>query len=155
MINASQIQATVPAGASTGLITVEKNSCSGTSATNFTVLSTCTLNLKAFIQGFYQGSQTMVEIVAPGKTDTITVQLRSSISPYGIVYSATGVLSTSGNISLTYPGAAIGNSYYLAVRHRNSIETWSKNPVLMSGTTTFDFTVPGVLRPAINPTINE
>jgi hypothetical protein len=97
----------------------------------------------------------MAEIVAPGKTDTITVQLRNSTSPYGIAATATGVLNTNGTITLTYPGFVNGNSYYIAVRHRNSIETWSKLPVPFSGTTTFDFTVPGSLRPAINPTKNE
>jgi subtilisin-like proprotein convertase family protein len=155
VVNSGQINATVPAGASTGLITVYNGICSGSGASNFTVSANTTLNLKVFIQGFYQGSSTMAEIVAPGKTDTITVQLRNSTSPYGIAATATGVLNTNGTITLTYPGFVNGNSYYIAVRHRNSIETWSKLPVPFSGTTTFDFTVPGSLRPAINPTKNE
>jgi subtilisin-like proprotein convertase family protein len=155
IVNSGQINATVPAGASTGLITVYNGICSGSGASNFTVATNITLNLKVFIQGFYQGSSTMAEIVAPGKTDTITVQLRSSTSPYGIVATAVGVLNTNGTITLTYPGSISGNSYYIAVRHRNSIETWSKTPVLFSATTSFDFTVPGTLRPAINPIKNE
>jgi hypothetical protein len=155
VVNSGQINATVPAGASTGLITVYNGICSGSGASNFTVATNTTLNLKVFIQGFYQGSSTMAEIVAPGKTDTITVQLRSSTTPYGIVATATGVLNTNGTVTLTYPGGISGNSYYIAVRHRNSIETWSKTPVLFSGTTTFDFTVPGSLRPALNPIKNE
>ena len=155
VVNSGQINATVPAGASTGLITVYNGLCSGSGASNFTMATNTTLNLKVFIQGFYQGSSTMAEIVAPGKTDTITVQLRSSTTPYGIVATTTGVLNTNGTVTLTYPGGIIGNSYYIAVRHRNSIETWSKTPVLFSATTTFDFTVPGSLRPAINPIKNE
>lgn len=155
VVNSGQINATVPAGASTGLITVYNGICSGSGASNFTVATNTTLNLKVFIQGFYQGSSTMAEIVAPGKTDTITVQLRSSLAPYGLVATATGVLNSNGTITLTYPGSISGNSYYIAVRHRNSIETWSKAPVLFGATTSFDFSVPGSLRPAINPMKNE
>ncbi|HOS49786.1 MAG TPA: proprotein convertase P-domain-containing protein, partial [Bacteroidia bacterium] len=104
VVNSGQINATVPAGASTGLITVYNGICSGSGASNFTVATNTTLNLKVFIQGFYQGSSTMAEIVAPGKTDTITVQLRSSLAPYGLVATATGVLNSNGTITLTYPG---------------------------------------------------
>jgi subtilisin-like proprotein convertase family protein len=155
VVSSGQINATVPAGASTGLITVYNGICNGSGASNFTIATNTTLNLKVFIQGFYQGSSSMAEIVAPGKTDTITVQLRNSTSPFGIAATATGVLNSNGTITLSYPGFISGNSYYIAVRHRNSIETWSKLPVPFSGTTTFDFTVPGSLRPAINPMKNE
>jgi hypothetical protein len=30
-------------------------------------------------------------------------------------------------------------SFYIGVRHRNAIETWSNNPVLMSALTTYNF----------------
>ncbi len=155
VVNAGLINATVPAGSTTGLITIYNGICSGSSASGFTVVSTCTLNLKVFIQGFYQSPNSLVQIVGVGKSDTVTVQLRSNTSPYNAIYTEKVVLNTTGNVSVSYPGAAIGNSYYIAVSHRNSIETWSKNPVMMTGATNFDFTIPSVLRPAINPIERE
>ena len=32
-----------------------------------------------------------------------------------------------------------GNSYYIAVKHRNHLETWSKLPVLFGSSTSYDF----------------
>ena len=61
------------------------------------------------------------------ETDTITVELHNSNSPYGIVASKKGVLNTDGTISLSY--APITGSYYIAVLHRNTVQTWSANPV--------------------------
>ncbi|MBL0097200.1 MAG: hypothetical protein IPP46_12470 [Bacteroidetes bacterium] len=45
--------------------------------------------------------------------------------------------------NFVFPGSSIGNSYYIVVRHRNAIETWSKFPILFNGTAvTYDFTIP-------------
>ncbi|MCX6186698.1 MAG: hypothetical protein NTU43_06840 [Bacteroidetes bacterium] len=54
-----------------------------------------------------------------------------------MVYSVRGILNTNGTSTLNFPSGAIGNSYYIVLKHRNSIETWSTNPVLFnsSGTT--------------------
>ncbi len=72
-----------------------------------------------------------IEAITPSSSsDTITVLLRSATSPYEIVDAAKGVLSGAGNASLTFRKASIGSSYYIVVKHRNSIETWSANPVL-------------------------
>ena len=39
----------------------------------------------------------------------------------------------------TFTSAASGNSYYIVVKHRNAVQTWSANPVLMSASTSYDF----------------
>lgn len=71
---------------------------------------------------------------------TITVELHDATPPYATAYSFQGVLNTNGTIACTYPEAAIGNSYYLVVKHRTSIETWSATPELFQiATTTSNF----------------
>jgi Dockerin type I domain len=48
---------------------------------------------------------------------------------------------TNGNIACTFPGGSIGNSYYIVLKHRNTLETWSANPVTITvGTNSYDFT---------------
>jgi hypothetical protein len=59
--------------------------------------------------------------------DTVTIYLRGVSSPYVRIDSAKGVID-----SLTFTGSflfsnAPTGTYYLQVKHRNSIETWSKS----------------------------
>ncbi len=70
-----------------------------------------------------------------GVADHITVELHSASAYSTTVYSVSDVaLSTSGSATVTVPGAMNG-SYYLTIKHRNSIETVSANPVSFSGST--------------------
>ena len=81
------------------------------------------LNLKALIQGFYSNvTDKMVK-------DTATVVLRYNVAPYTIADSSKAVLDSNGNGNFLF--SKVGNYayYYLAVKHRNTIETWSKNPI--------------------------
>ncbi len=122
-------------------------SCLNTDTVNVTV-SNCqdvTLNLKAFIQGFYIGNQAMKAVADPlgnpGICDTITVELAEAVSPNNITYSFSSVLATDGTGSFVFPPSVINNSYYIIVKHRNSLETWSSAPVLFSNfTIIYDFT---------------
>jgi hypothetical protein len=70
-----------------------------------------------------------------GVADHITVELHSSANYATIVYSAPDVLlSTSGAAVVIVP--AINNgSYYITVKHRNSIETTTSTPVSFGGST--------------------
>lgn len=94
-----------------------------------------TLNLTMFIEGFYNASSNLQV------SDTVKVYLRSSIPPYNAVDSATAVLNDSGKTAMTFSNATTGN-YYLQIKNRNAIETWSMNPILNTegGTTLYDFT---------------
>ncbi len=68
-----------------------------------------------------------------GIADTITVELHNSADYYWVEYRAYGVaLSTSGTATVAIP-ADYGSSYYLTIKHRNSIETTSASPVDFSG----------------------
>jgi len=91
-----------------------------------------TLNLTALIEGFYNG--TLVR-------DTMRAYLRNTSSPYGIVDSARVYLSNSGTGIMTFPNAGNGINYYLQLKHRNSIETWSSTGnSFTSGSLTYNFT---------------
>jgi len=106
----------------------------------------CITNLQVslFLQGYYNnGTNTMEPVllnqgVGTGNfvTDSIHVTLRNPVFPFGIIYSATVLLQTDGEVTLTFPTPS--TNYYIAVTHRNSIETWSKYPVA-PGIELYDF----------------
>jgi hypothetical protein len=99
------------------------------------------MNIRVFIQGFYQqGLGNMVEITGPGITDTITVAIHSSLAPYAEIFSTRVLLDINGYSQVRLPALLRGNEYYLAIRHRNALQTWSKYPVALSTGNLFDFT---------------
>ncbi|MBS1519134.1 MAG: hypothetical protein JSS91_13695 [Bacteroidetes bacterium] len=79
------------------------------------------LNLTALIEGFWDGVLNI--------SDTLKVYIRKTVSPYITVDSAYGVNNGSGNLTLYFNNVQIqnGDPYYIMIRHRNSIETWSKS----------------------------
>jgi len=87
----------------------------------------------ALIEGFYNGS-TM-------KPDTVTVELRNTSAPYSLVDQAKIFLNSSGQGSAKFYNAMNGVPYYIVLKHRNAIETWSASPQVFSASTlTYDFT---------------
>ncbi|MBP6334391.1 MAG: S8 family serine peptidase [Bacteroidia bacterium] len=98
------------------------------------------LNLKVFIQGLYRSNGKLVSNLSATTCDTLILQLAQSNSPYSIMYTDTAVLDTAGNGSFSFPNAVNGNSYYLVLQHRNSLETWSASALLMNAPVlTYDF----------------
>jgi hypothetical protein len=75
-------------------------------------------------------------------TDSIQVNLWSASSLGNATpnYSVKVLLHTNGTATAIFPGATLGNAYYVAIQHRNNTETWSANPVTISATTSYDFT---------------
>jgi murein DD-endopeptidase MepM/ murein hydrolase activator NlpD len=76
------------------------------------------LELIGKMEGFWNGS-TMVE-------DTVTVELRAPLTPYNLVDSYKVKLDNKGYGIANFLNASSGIYYYIVVKHRNSIETWSK-----------------------------
>jgi len=104
------------------------------------------LNLKAFLEGFYEDVNSMRATIFdlgistdPTETDTVLVNLWSPENLQQPVYSLPAVLHTNGTASVQFPAAIRGHSYYIAVKHRNHIETWSHDPVTFIATTGYDF----------------
>ncbi len=86
------------------------------------------LNLTMFIEGFYNsGSNSQV-------SDTVQVELRDSASPFAVADQSQAVVSSNGNVQLKFGNASDGN-YYIALKHRSSIETWSSGTIALSRTT--------------------
>ncbi len=71
--------------------------------------------------------------------DHFTIKLHATTPPYHIIDSFTGLLSTNGQLSCYFPQAILGNSYYLTIHHRNSIETWSATPVVITSQGNYNF----------------
>jgi len=113
-------------------------------AVNTTIVITAplskTLNLTSvFLEGLYAGNGTMstaalhVPPFGAGVADLITVELHAA-ADYSLVTSYEVELSTTGTATVTV-GAAYGASYYITVKHRNSIETTTAVPVSFAGAT--------------------
>jgi hypothetical protein len=97
------------------------------------VPTTKILNLTAMTEGLWNGT-TMVG-------DTVTVELRNSTTPFGVLESRKILLNSSGFGSSIFANPSNSTPYYLVVKHRNSIETWSASTVQFnSGNLTYDFT---------------
>jgi subtilisin-like proprotein convertase family protein len=145
ILNPTQIQATIPnMSPATGLVCVTSlSNCSACSGTNLTVNSSVSLNLKLFIQGFYLGQSLMRATVDaarfPTLCDTITVELHDNNSPYSVLFTNKFLLNTSGICTAYIPSAFTGSSYYLAMRHRNAMQTWSNTTVSLVNGVSYDF----------------
>ncbi len=105
-------------------------------AVGVNIPSNKTLNIKMFIQGFYNaGSNLMIP-------DTVTVYLRNNSSPYGIVDSVKSNLSSSGTGIFSFSNVLNGINYYIHIKHRNSVETWSSSAQsFTSDSMNYNFTV--------------
>jgi len=91
---------------------------------NVTINHFGNINLTAIFEGFYDASSNQMSI-----SDTATVTLRNSSSPYAVVdFTKSVINNVSFTGSFNMMNAATGN-YYVVVTHRNTIETWSTNPV--------------------------
>jgi len=120
------------------------------SATQSVTVNNCgfiALNLKLFIQGFYLGNGVMQPVAYnnglttdPTVCDYINVELHQSTSPYSLVASVTATLKTNGDALANIPTSVPSGNYYIVIKHRNSIEVWSKIPVAFgSSTVNYDF----------------
>ncbi|HAY33394.1 MAG TPA: S8 family serine peptidase, partial [Ignavibacteria bacterium] len=93
------------------------------------------LKLTALIEGFFNpGNNLMI-------SDTATVELRNNSSPYNIIDVRKSVLSDSGKGNFNFTEISDNTPYYIVVKHRNSMETWSSAGVsFVSSVAQYDFT---------------
>lgn len=103
------------------------------------------LSLKLFIEGYWNGSNSMKPVLhnqgLPNNItdcDSIIVELHPSTSPFTTTYSNTTILNINGTANVKLP-ASISGSYYIVVKHRNGLQTWSALPVVMTNQTSYDF----------------
>lgn len=100
------------------------------------------LNLTVLLEGLFNGLTLNKAQNSAGNqfggtvADQITVELHDSFPPYSLAATPfTANLNTDGSCSVPIPGT-LNASYYLVIKHRNSLETWSSVPVSLSGATT-------------------
>lgn len=94
------------------------------------------LHLTELIEGFTNpGTGLMV-------SDTVRAYLRNTTFPYAIIDSSVSVLNTLGKGDFSFANASNAVPYYIVVKHRNSIETWSSAGQSFAGdSTTYNFTL--------------
>ncbi len=84
-------------------------------------LPSSTINIKVLPEGFYNTATQKLNM-----RDTVRAYLHSTITPFNVLDSAVSVIDSvtfTGSFSFTQPSG----TYYIVVKHRNSIETWSKS----------------------------
>ncbi len=105
-----------------------------------------TLNLKLFIEGYYDAVTHLMKPVKANQgvgtsttdVDDVTVELRDATT-FALVATTTAILKTNGTVSCTYNSSYSG-SYYIVVKHRSAIETWSNTTIALATSNLFDFT---------------
>jgi len=106
-----------------------------------------TLNLNILCEGLYDAggimrkAQNATGDQFPGNTaDQVTVELHDPGHYSTILHTVSNVdLSTNGSASVTIP-ASFSGSYYITIKHRNSIETTTGSPVsFANGIITYNF----------------
>jgi len=104
------------------------------------------LSIKVFIESLYIGNgkmknMTSIPNLSSTTTDIVFIELHNSSFPFERRYMQSSILKIDGKINTTFPFDVLGESFYIVIKHRNSIETWSANPVLFgSNIINYDFT---------------
>jgi len=106
----------------------------------FSILSvpSVNVNIKLLFEGMYNPLTNLLN-----RKDSVTAYLHQNVSPYSRIDSSRSVIDSvlfTGH--LKFSNAPAGN-YYVAIKHFNSIETWSKSggiPLNTTDTSFYDFT---------------
>lgn len=92
-----------------------------------------TLSLKAYLEGRFDG----VSMIP----DSITVELRTSSNPFTLVEQKKVLLQSDGNVQISLNNISNGIPYYLVIKNRNSLETWSSAAITFTNDiSSYDFT---------------
>jgi subtilisin family serine protease len=90
-------------------------------------------SLTALIEGFYDGNSMI--------SDTIIVELRNTVSPFVLVDQTKILLDGTGQGSGNFHDAVNGTPYFIVIKHRNAVETWSSSPQsFVANSLSYDFT---------------
>lgn len=81
------------------------------------------LECSSLIEGFYNSSSNL--LIA----DTVRYYLRSSIFPFPVIDSSKAKINASGTAMVSFTKAQSQENYFLVLKHRNSIETWSSSVI--------------------------
>ena len=115
--------------------------CDSVSTLNLTMACNSILNLTMYIQGYWDAGSSMMlpVLINQGESstatacDSIDVELHSSIAPYGTVQTIRTILNQNGTANCIFT-ALLPDNYYVAIKHRNGVQTWSATPIAISNT---------------------
>lgn len=94
------------------------------------------LSFKTFIEARYDPDNNSMT------GDTAGIIIRNSVTPYIIIDSSKSFINSNGTGIFEFSKSNNATDYFLILKHRNSIETWSKNTVRFSiNELTYDLTV--------------
>ncbi|MBS1551301.1 MAG: hypothetical protein JST15_04435 [Bacteroidetes bacterium] len=99
--------------------------------------SAASASVKMIMEGFYNPATNKLNM-----NDTVRAYLRNAAFPFAIVDSAKEIVNLN-TLKVSYKFAnAVNGNYYLQMKHRNSIETWSNSALTynVSSTLNYDFT---------------
>ena len=112
------------------------------------------LKMKVFIEGYIASQATMRPVLSlanatghcdecladPSLVDTINIELRNAQN--NVVLKRSGILRTNGNVDFNLGTNLDNGSYYILIKNKNTVETWSANLVSFADTiTNYDFSV--------------
>lgn len=87
----------------------------------------------ALVEGFYNGTSMV--------SDTVTVELRNTSVPYTLIDQTKILLNNNGQGTGNFYNAVNGTPYYVVLKHRNAVETWSSTPqTFTANSMNYDFT---------------
>jgi hypothetical protein len=106
-----------------------------------------TITINLFLEGLYLNNSPGMMKKAQNETgdqfpadiaDEITVEFRMATDYSQVLYSSNANLITSGIADITFP-SSLDTSYYITVKHRNSIETTTSFPISLTGSGPFSY----------------
>ena len=101
-------------------------------------------NVRLYLEAFYENGlmrsvlRNSDNISPLNLCDTITFSLMDSSTRIR-VYNIKAVIDTAGKVQIMIPNTYLNTRKYIGINHRNSIETWSANPILLSSASGYSF----------------
>ncbi|MBK6504278.1 MAG: SBBP repeat-containing protein [Ignavibacteria bacterium] len=90
--------------------------------------------IRIFAEGLYNSSLDKM------LSDTAWIFIRNATYPYDIVDSSRSIIDSSGYATFDFANVINATNYFILLKHRNSIETWSSTGnVFLSGLMSYDF----------------
>ncbi len=130
--------------------TVNAVGCDSIAVLQLTI-SSCqpSLIVRALFEGYYSGNGRMRPVLYElglssdsTAVDSVEVSLwhPDSLNLSNPSFRNKYIISTISNIAILLPVSAMGKSFYISIKTRNSVETWSALPVNITLSTIYDFT---------------
>jgi len=115
--------------------------------TNIIIIPTSgLLSIKAFLQGYYISGGLMQSVLFnsgisanPLLSDSITICLYDEMAPHPLAWSESIALNTDGTGHISIPTQYLNQTWYIVLKQRSHIETWSAEPIVLNSQTNYDF----------------